>query len=51
MEYVQHWFARHLPGLQTAVTELVTHPVVVRLVVATGDEVAAEYRRRFRHSR
>jgi hypothetical protein len=47
MEYVQHWFARHLPVLESFVTELVTHPVVVRLVAAAGDELVAEYRRRF----
>ena len=47
MEYVERWFTRHLPELAGAVTCIVVHPVVVKLVRAAGDELVAEFRRRF----
>jgi hypothetical protein len=47
MEYVQRWFAKHLPGLAGAVTGVVVHPIVGKLVQAAGDTLAAEFRRRF----
>jgi len=47
MEYVNRWFARHVPGLAEAVTGVVVHPIVGKLVEAAGDGLAAEFRRRF----
>ena len=47
MEYVERWFTRHRPELTGAVTRIVVHPVVVELVRAAGDELVAEFRRRF----
>jgi plasmid stabilization system protein ParE len=47
MEYVKGWFAKNLPGLAGAVTSVVVHPIVGKLVEAAGDALAAEFRRRF----
>ncbi|MFJ9041311.1 hypothetical protein ACIRF8_32705 [Streptomyces sp. NPDC102406] len=47
MEYVRRWFGRHLPALAGAVTSLVVHPIVGRLVEAAGGTLAEEFRRRF----
>lgn len=47
MEYVKRWFARNLPELAGAVTGVIVHPIVGKLVEAAGDGLAAEFRRRF----
>lgn len=47
MEYVKRWFGKNLPALAGAVTSLVVHPIVGKLVEAAGETVAAEFRRRF----
>jgi hypothetical protein len=47
MEYVRKWFGDHLPTLAGAVTGIVVHPLVGRLVEAAGDAAVAEFRRRF----
>ncbi len=47
MEYIKHWFTRNLPELAGAVTSIVVHPIVGKLVEAAGDGLAAEFRRRF----
>ena len=47
MEYVKRWFVKNLPGLAEAVTGVVVHPIVGKLVEAAGDALAAEFRRRF----
>ena len=47
MEYVRQWFVRHLPGLAGAVTGVVVHPIVGKLVEAAGEACAAEFKRRF----
>jgi len=47
MEYVKRWFVRNLPDLAGAVTSVVVHPIVGKLVEAAGDALAAEFRRRF----
>ena len=47
MEYVKNWFVKNLPGLAGAVTSVVVHPIVGKLVEAAGDTLAAEFRRRF----
>jgi serine/threonine protein kinase len=45
--YVNNWFARQLPALAPSIAELVSHPVVGRLVTTHDPVLAAEYRRRF----
>jgi hypothetical protein len=47
MEYVKRWFVKNLPGLAGAVTSVVVHPIVGKLVEAASDALAAEFRRRF----
>jgi len=47
MEYINRWFVKNLPGLAGAVTSVVVHPIVGKLVEAAGDTLAAEFRRRF----
>ncbi|MQY31907.1 hypothetical protein [Nocardia aurantia] len=47
MEYVRKWFARKLPQFAGAVTGLIVHPIVGRLVEAAGSALAADFRRRF----
>lgn len=47
LAYVRKWFARNLPSLAGAVTSVVIHPLVGRLVTAGGDAAVAEFRRRF----
>ncbi len=47
MEYVERWFIRNVPELAGAVTGVLVHPVVGKLVEAAGDAVATEFRRRF----
>jgi hypothetical protein len=47
MEYVKRWFARNLPELAGAVTGVIVHPIVGKLVEAAGDGLVAEFRRRF----
>jgi hypothetical protein len=43
--YVKRWFARNLPQLAGAVTGVIIHPIVGKLVAAAGDALAAEFRR------
>ncbi|MCK6624047.1 MAG: protein kinase [Anaerolineae bacterium] len=45
--YVKSWFGKNIPALAEAVTALIGHPSVGQLMVAAGETVAAEYRRRF----
>jgi hypothetical protein len=47
MEYVKRWFVKNLPDLAGAVTSVVVHPIVGKLVETAGDALAAEFRRRF----
>lgn len=47
MEYVRNWFIKNIPGLAGAVTSVVIHPIVGKLVEAAGDALSAEFRRRF----
>lgn len=47
MEYVRDWFVDHIPQLAGAVTGVVVHPIVGKLVEAAGDSLAGEWRRRF----
>lgn len=43
--YVKRWFARNLPQLAGAVTGVIIHPIVGKLVEAAGDALAGEFRR------
>lgn len=47
IEKVKGWFAEALPKLGKAVSSLILHPLVAKLVGAAGDAVAGEFRRRF----
>jgi hypothetical protein len=47
MEKVKGWFAESLPKLGKAVSGMILHPLVAKLVGAAGDAVAGEFRRRF----
>ncbi|MDA2812109.1 hypothetical protein O4J56_15805 [Nocardiopsis sp. RSe5-2] len=47
MVYVRDWFVKRLPALAGAVTALIVHPFVGRLVEHAGDAVASEFSRHF----
>ena len=47
MEYVKKWFGKNLPGLAGAVTSVVVHPIVGKLVEAGGEALVSEFHRRF----
>lgn len=47
MQYVKQWFAKHLPQLTGAVTGIVIHPIVGKVVEAAGELAAADFRDRF----
>ncbi len=47
MEYVRNWFVKQLPTIAGAVTSVVVHPIVGRLVEAGGDALVDEFHRRF----
>ena len=47
MEYVKNWFTKNLPKLAGAVTSVVIHPIVGKLIGAVGDALAEDFRRRF----
>jgi hypothetical protein len=47
MESVQRWFKRNLPQLAGAVSSVILHPIVGKLVEAAGEVLATEFRRRF----
>jgi hypothetical protein len=47
MGYIKRWFTTHLPQVAGAVTGIIVHPIVGKLVEAAGDTLAAEFRRRF----
>jgi hypothetical protein len=42
--YIGRWFQTNLPGLAGAVTGIVIHPLVGRIVGAAGQAIAAELR-------
>ena len=45
--YVKQWFTRHLPQLAGAVSGVIVHPIVGKLVEAAGDGLAAEFKHHF----
>lgn len=47
MEYVKNWFGKNVPALAGAVTSVVVHPIVGRLVETGGDLLVSEFQRRF----
>ncbi len=47
MQTVKLWFAQNMPTFAGAVTSLVVHPIVGKIVEATGEMVAADFRERF----
>ena len=40
---VKDWFMKNLPQLAGAVTSVVIHPIVGKIVTAAGDAIAAEF--------
>lgn len=47
MEYIKNWFFKNLPTLSGAVTSIVIHPIVGKLVEAAGETLAEDFRDRF----
>ncbi len=47
IQYVKSWFGKHLPKLAGAVTGVIVHPIVGKLVETAGDMAAADFRDRF----
>lgn len=45
-EYVRNWLGKHLPAVAGAVTSVVVHPLVGKLVEAAGDAAAGAIKRR-----
>lgn len=45
--YLKRWFAKNIPSLNEAVTFVIIHPVVLKLVDVTGEPLASEFRHRF----
>ena len=47
LQYVRKWFARNVPKLAGAITGLIVHPVVGKIVEAAGDLAAKQFREQF----
>lgn len=47
MEYVKNWFLKNVPALAGAVTSVIVHPIVGKLVEAAGDALADDFKHRF----
>ena len=47
LQYVRKWFGKNLPKLAGAVTGLIVHPVVGKIVEAAGDLAARQSRELF----
>ncbi|MGE5373463.1 MAG: hypothetical protein ACM3XO_00280 [Bacteroidota bacterium] len=47
MEYVRNWFIKTLPQLAGAVSALVVHPIVGKIVEVSGEAIASEFKRKF----
>ena len=47
MESVKNWFGKNVPALAGAVTSVVVHPIVGKLVEAGGDLLVKDFQRRF----
>jgi len=46
MEYIERWFSKHLPVQAVAVTRIIAHPSVGKIMDSASDELA-KFRRRF----
>jgi hypothetical protein len=47
MAAARRWFVERLPQIAGAVTSVIVHPTVGRIVEAAGERIAREYRERF----
>ncbi len=47
MAYVKNWFIKNIPTLAGAVTSIIVHPIIGKLVEAAGDALVSEFHRRF----
>jgi hypothetical protein len=47
MGAVKNWFIKNIPQLAGAVTGIIVHPIVGKLVEAAGEVAASEFKRRF----
>lgn len=47
MEYIKNWFIKNVPTLAGAVTSVVVHPIVGKIVEAAGETLATDFRHRF----
>ena len=47
MEYVRNWFVKYLPQLAGAVSAVVVHPIVGKLVEVSGEVIASEFKHKF----
>jgi hypothetical protein len=47
LQYLRNWFGKNLPKLASAVTGLIVHPVVGKIVEAAGDLAARQFRELF----
>lgn len=47
MERVKNWFGKNVPALAGAVTSVVVHPIVGKLVEAGGDMLVKEFQEKF----
>lgn len=42
--HIKKWFTKHAPGLAGAVTSVIVHPVVGKVVTAAGDALVAKFK-------
>ena len=47
MEKVKNWFGKNVPALAGAVTSVIVHPIVGKLVEAGGDLLVKEFQEKF----
>ncbi len=47
MAYVRQWFVKNLPTFSGAVTSVIVHPIVGKIVEAAGEIASSEFRRQF----
>lgn len=47
MASIRNWFVKNTPRIAGAVTSLIVHPIVGKLVEAAGEAVASEFRKKF----
>ncbi|MBE9103065.1 hypothetical protein [Vacuolonema iberomarrocanum] len=47
MQHIKHWFAKYLPTFTGAVTSVIVHPIVGKIVEASGQVLADKLTERF----